>query len=117
MTYRNQKRATSLTRRRHFREPERRFHIYCEGAKTEPAYFKALQDEFDRVQLEINPMPDPDFCDLLKTLHNAEALARQQLLARRDEKTPFGHPSTTMVCLIDAVREAQRHAAGAESQA
>ena len=56
MTYRNQKRATSLTRRRHFREPERRFHIYCEGAKTEPAYFKALQDEFDRVQLEINPV-------------------------------------------------------------
>ena len=216
-TYRNQKRATSLKRRRHVREPERRVHVYCEGAKTEPAYFKALQDEFDRVQLEVNPvggdprhvadkaiehrqknrrrrqssfeerdqvwavfdrdqhatyaaaldrcrtigvrvassdpcfelwlvlhfamydrpaasaevqrqlhrlfpayhhdkMPDPDFCDLLETLDNAEARARRQLLARRDEKTPFGHPSTTMVCLISAIREAQSQAERTEPQ-
>lgn len=203
--------GTALRRRRHVREPERRFHIYCEGAKTEPAYFKALNDHFDRVQLEVTPvggdpqyvarkaierllrnrrgrqssfeeadqvwavfdrdrhatyaaaldscrragvrvassdpcfelwlalhlepydkpatsahiqrrlrdlfptydhdkMPGPDFGNLLVTLGEAEKHARQQLQSRHVENTPFGNPSTTVVCLIGAIREAQRQA-------
>ena len=210
---RKQQRAAALKRRRHVREPERRFYICCEGMKTEPAYFKALQDEFNRVQLEVNPVggdpqyvagraverqrkirrrrqssfeekdqvwavfdrdqhttyaaaldrcratgvhvatsnpcfelwlvlhfkphnkpaasahvqrrlhrlfpsynhekaPGPDFGDLIDTLEHAEKRARQQLRSRTDEDTPFGNPSTTMVCLIRAIREAQRQAGG-----
>ena len=215
---REQRRAASLKRRRHVREPERRFHIYCEGTKTEPAYFKALRSQFSRVQLEVIPVggdpmqvaskaiehrrrsrrdrqssfeetdqvwaafdrdnhtthaaaldacrragvhvassnpcfelwlalrfepydkpahsaqiqrrlhhlfpsynhdkaPGPDFSDLLEGLEDAETRARQQLRLRHDEAAPFGNPSTTMVCLIDAIREAQRQADGAGHEA
>lgn len=205
------RRAASLGRRRHVREPERRFHIYCEGVSTEPAYFRAIEGTFGRVQLEVIPVggdpwhvadravgryhenrhgrrssfekkdqvwavfdrdshkkfadaldrcrqvgvcvaasvpcfevwlvlhlelydrpadsrdvqrrlhelfpayhhrrvPGPDFHDLLDTLEEAETRARQQLRSRREERKPFGNPSTAMVCLIGAIREAQRQA-------
>ena len=210
---REQRRAASLKRRRHVREPERRFHIYCEGTKTEPAYFKALRSQFSRVQLEVIPVggdplhvarkaierrrrsrrgrqssfeetdqvwavldrdnhttpaaaldacrragvpvassdpcfelwlalhfepydkpahsvqiqrrlhhlfpsynhdkaPGPDFSDLLEGLEDTETHARRQLQLRRDQHTPFGNPSTTVVCLIGAIRKAQRQADG-----
>ena len=216
MERRKQQRAAALKRRRHVREPERRFHIYCEGTKTEPAYFEALQGEFDQVQLEVNPVggepqyvarkaiehhrksrrgrrssfeetdqvwavfdrdkhttfaaalndcrtagvrvassnpcfelwlvlhfvpydkpaasahiqrqlrelfpaynhektPGPNFRDLLETLEEAEKLARQQLRSRSDQGAPFGNPSTTIVCLIGAIREAQRQADGTDN--
>lgn len=47
------KRAASLKRRRPVREPERRFYIYCEGTKTEPAYFRAIANRYDRVGLAV----------------------------------------------------------------
>ena len=210
---RKQRRAASLKRRRHVREPERRFHIYCEGTKTEPAYFKALRSQFSRVQLEVIPVggdpmqvaskaiehrrrsrrdrqssfeetdqvwavfdrdrhtthaaaldacrragvhvassdpcfelwlalhfepydkpahsvqiqrrlhhlfpsynhdkaPGPDFSDLLEGLEDAETHARRQLRLRRDQGAPFGNPSTTVVCLIGTIREAQSQADG-----
>ena len=213
MKRRTQQRAAPLKRHRHVREPERRFYIYCEGTRTEPAYFKALQRHFDRVQLEVIPVggdplhvarkaiehrrrsrrdrqssfeetdqvwaafdrdnhtthaaaldtcrragvhvassnpcfelwlalhfepydkpahsvqiqrrlhqlfpsynhdkaPGPDFSDLLEGLEDAETHARRQLQLRRDQHTPFGNPSTTVVCLIGAIREAQRQADG-----
>lgn len=213
MERRKQQPAVALKRRRHVREPERRFHIYCEGTKTEPAYFKAIEGRFGQVQLEVIPVggdprhvagkaiehlrksrrgrrssfeetdqvwavfdrdthttfaaaldacratgvrvatsnpcfelwlvlhfkphdkpaasahvqrrlhrlfpsynhdkaPGPDFGDLVETLEHAEKRARQQLRSRTDEDAPFGNPSTTMVCLIRAIREAQRQADG-----
>jgi len=213
---RSQQRSASLKRRRHVREPERRFHIYCEGVRTEPAYFRAIEGTFGRVQLEVNPVggdpwcvadraigryrenrqgrrssfekkdqvwavfdrdtherfagaldrcrqvgvcvaasfpcfelwlvlhfelydrpagsldvqrrlhelfpayhhrraPGPDFHDLLDALEEAERRARQQLRSRREERKPFSNPSTTMVCLIGAIREAQRQATNTEA--
>lgn len=215
MERRKRQRAAALKRRRHVLEPERRFHIYCEGTKTEPAYFKAIRGRFGRVQLEVVPVggdplyvarraiehrrrkrrsrlssfeetdqvwavfdrdthrkhaaaleacreadvhvassdpcfelwlvlhfepydkpvdsahvqrrlhrlfpsydhdkaPGPNFGDLVETLEHAEQRARRQLRFRRDEDTPFGNPSTTMVCLIGAIREAQRQAGGTD---
>lgn len=35
--------APDLRRRRHRQQPKRRFIVYCEGAKTEPAYLAALR--------------------------------------------------------------------------
>ena len=35
--------APNLKRRRHHREPKRRFIVFCEGRKTEPAYFDAIR--------------------------------------------------------------------------
>ena len=35
--------APNLKRRRHHREPKRRFILLCEGRKTEPAYFDAIR--------------------------------------------------------------------------
>lgn len=35
--------SPDLLRRRPLREPKRRFILYCEGRKTEPAYFQAIQ--------------------------------------------------------------------------
>jgi len=37
------RRAPELRRRRHTREPKRRFIVYCEGENTEPAYLGALR--------------------------------------------------------------------------
>ncbi len=37
------RRMSDLKRRRHQREPKRRFYIFCEGEKTEPTYFAALR--------------------------------------------------------------------------
>ena len=35
--------APSLRRRKPFRDPKRRFVLFCEGSKTEPAYFNAIR--------------------------------------------------------------------------
>ena len=40
---RNARRAPNLKRRDPNREPKRRFVLFCEGARTEPAYFEAIK--------------------------------------------------------------------------
>ena len=49
--------SRNLRRRRSFREPNRRFVLFCEGANTEPGYFQALQKVVRRalVEIKINP--------------------------------------------------------------
>jgi hypothetical protein len=42
-----------LARAKAKREPRRRIIIYCEGRKTEPAYFKALERRFRDARIEI----------------------------------------------------------------
>lgn len=34
-------------------EPEHRFYLYCEGVKTEPAYFQAVRRRFGNAQVLI----------------------------------------------------------------
>lgn len=53
MPRRARRRPPSLKRGLHVREPEQRFFIYCEGAGTEPAYFRAIDHHYDRVQLHV----------------------------------------------------------------
>jgi len=51
-----------LSRRTAKREPLRRFVIFCEGEKTEPAYFRALERKYKRntlIDLEIVPVGVP----------------------------------------------------------
>lgn len=45
----------SLARRAAHRSPKRRFILYCEGTNTEPVYFRAVQREFAKVILSIEP--------------------------------------------------------------
>lgn len=47
----------SLTREKAQRAPRRRIIIYCEGKKTEPAYFKALERRFRDARIEIETIP------------------------------------------------------------
>lgn len=46
-----------LKRGRYRREPKRRFTIYCEGKKTEPAYFAALRRAYSSALIEVNAIP------------------------------------------------------------
>ena len=45
----------SLRRRKPLREPKRRFILYCEGRKTEPAYFQAIQRTCSSALISIEP--------------------------------------------------------------
>jgi RloB-like protein len=47
-----------LNRRRHRREPRKLFIIYCEGQKTEPAYFAALKRACADALIEIETVPN-----------------------------------------------------------
>jgi hypothetical protein len=51
------RRPPDLKRRRHRREPRRRFIIYCEGLNTEPAYFAALRRVFRDALIDIATVP------------------------------------------------------------
>lgn len=46
-------RGSALRRRRHRREPKRRFIVFCEGANTEPGYFKSLRQACGDALIEI----------------------------------------------------------------
>jgi hypothetical protein len=46
-----------LARAKAERKPKRRIIIYCEGRKTEPAYFKALERRFKNARIEIETIP------------------------------------------------------------
>jgi len=48
---RRRRRAAPLRRRNYVVEPQRRLYVFCEGARTEPAYFDAVQQEFDNAQI------------------------------------------------------------------
>ena len=50
-------RSDKLNRKRDERPPRRLFVLFCEGAKTEPHYFKALERtlDYDRVQMKTVP--------------------------------------------------------------
>lgn len=43
----------NLARRRHVREPRRRFYLFCEGKNTEPGYFDAMQRRYRNSQIRI----------------------------------------------------------------
>lgn len=49
--------GSSLKRRRHKREPKRRFIVYCEGRNTEPAYFAAFRRTFPDALIEVETVP------------------------------------------------------------
>ena len=47
----------ALKRRRQKREPKRRFFVFCEGDKTEPAYFAAVKTAHANALIEVNSIP------------------------------------------------------------
>ncbi len=47
------RRTPEIKRSRHRREPKRRFIVYCEGGKTEPAYLVAFRRAFAGALIEI----------------------------------------------------------------
>lgn len=76
-----------LKRRAGKREPKRRFVIFCEGAKTEPAYFTALKKRYP--QIEIVLMKDHGVPDTLARMavEQAKRLRREgtNSFEQRDE--------------------------------
>lgn len=64
-----------LKRRAGKREPKRRFVIFCEGEKTEPAYFNALRQHGSSALIEVKPLPAQGVPDTLTK--NAVAEARR----------------------------------------
>ena len=50
-------RSDKLKRKRDERPPRRLFVLFCEGAKTEPDYFKALERTLDYDRVQIKPVP------------------------------------------------------------
>lgn len=76
--------GSSLKRAKASRAPRRRFIIYCEGAKTEPGYFEALQRSFGRdalIELDINPAGVP-----MTIAERAVARALREGLAKGSRK-------------------------------
>lgn len=80
---------SDLKRRAAKREPKRRFIIFCEGAKTEPAYFNALRQHCSSALIEVKPLPAQGVPDTLTKNAVAEAkrLRRGGIdsLGQRDE--------------------------------
>lgn len=62
-----------LKRRPAKREPKRRFVIFCEGAKTEPAYFNALRQYCSSALIEVKPLAAQGVPDTLTKNAVAEA--------------------------------------------
>lgn len=48
------RRAPNLSRRRPRREPKRRFVLFCEGRKTEPAYFEAIKRAYGNALISVD---------------------------------------------------------------
>lgn len=49
--------APNLRRRRHRREPKRRFILFCEGERTEPAYFGAISRVYRGALISVEIVP------------------------------------------------------------
>jgi hypothetical protein len=78
-------RVASLKRRRHIREPRRRFFVFCEGAQTEPAYFSALRRAFMDALVRVETIAAAGVPYTLA--QSAALLARQLGLSRHSRKT------------------------------
>ena len=78
------RRAGSLKRRRYIRQPRRRFLVFCEGAKTEPAYFAALNRAFREALIRVETIAPAGVPYTLA--QSAAQLARQLGLARGSRK-------------------------------
>lgn len=73
-----------LRRGRHRREPKRRFVIFCEGAKTEPAYFDAIRRSCADALIEVETIAP---AGVAYTLAQAAVdRARELGLSRRSRK-------------------------------
>ena len=79
------KRASpNLRRRRYIQEPKRRFIVFCEGKKTEPAYFGAIKRAYKDtlVEVETNPAAGVPYT----IAENAVELARSLGLGPRSRR-------------------------------
>lgn len=103
------RRTAPLRRRKPVVEPQRRLYLFCEGAKTEPAYFDAVRRQFDNAHHH-ERSPAPDFSGLLAMLEVAEERASDQAKRREQEGVPSGNPSTTVFRLLRAIRVAHEDA-------
>ncbi len=78
-----------LKRRSAKRAPKQRFVIFCEGEKTEPAYFEALRHHCSSSLIEVKPLPAQGVPDTLtkSALEKAKQLRRKTTdsFEQRDE--------------------------------
>ena len=86
----HRRRAAPLRRRKHVVEPQRRLYVFCEGAKTEPAYLDAVQRQFDSAQILVEatgvggvPSTVAD-----EAIRHAKVL-RRDLRSRADRRSSF----------------------------
>ena len=77
----------ALKRHRPKREPKRRFIIFCEGKKTEPAYFAALRNECAGAQIEVETIPGVGVPHTVAK--SAAERARELALRRRQAPNSF----------------------------
>lgn len=71
-----------------------RFLIVCEGAKTEPNYFKPLKDQLEKTFREIVDLKALDFKNFIEidgSGKNTESLVDHTLKLRREASIPYGH--------------------------
>ncbi len=78
------RRTPDLKRRRPRREPKRRFILFCEGKKTEPAYFVAIKRACSSALIEVETNPAAGVPHTLA--ESAVARARFLGLSRRSRK-------------------------------
>jgi hypothetical protein len=78
------RRTPDLKRRRPRREPKRRFILFCEGMKTEPAYFVAIERACSSALIEVETKPAAGVPYTLA--ESAVARARSLGLSRRSRK-------------------------------
>ena len=73
-----------LKRRKHRREPKRRFYVFCEGEKTEPTYFTAVKAAYSNALIEMKMFPGAGVPDTIAAA--AAKLARSLGLNPRGRK-------------------------------
>ena len=85
-----------LRRRLHDREPKQRFVLFCEGAKTEPAYFDAIRRAYPNTLIEVHggvgvPMT---------VAQQAADYAKENGLARGSQKRKYSFETNDQVWAV-----------------
>ncbi len=78
------RRIPDFKRRRHRREPKRRFYVFCEGKKTEPTYLAAVKAACANALIEVNTIGGVGVPDTLAAA--AVTLMRSLGLSPRSHK-------------------------------
>ena len=89
---RNHRKLPRLKRSRHSREPQRKFILFCEGAKTEVAYFKAIRRVYSStlIDLEVHGGAGVPYTIAEKAIEQAKSLGLIRRSRRRKDSYETG---------------------------